>query len=156
MNKFMQTAYEQALLAGQQGEVPVGAAIYRNGVLLAAAHNLTEQMQDPTAHAELLAMREALKKLGTKNLKGCVLYVTLEPCAMCIGAIHLCKMDRVYFGAYDAKSGACGGRLDIPLSGCFDYHTEIYGSIDEPACEKLLTDFFQSVRKGNQHGAEAK
>lgn len=147
MHKYMKTAYNEALLAKAQGEVPVGAAIYRGDTLIASAHNMVEQTNDPTAHAELLAIRKALSALGTKNLSGCSLYVTLEPCAMCIGAIHLCKIDKVYFGAYDAKSGACGGRVDVPWSGCFDYKTEIYGSIDEPECKKLLTDFFKTIRK---------
>lgn len=154
MNKFMQTAFCEAMLAREQGEVPVGAAVFKNGELIASAHNLTEQTGDPTAHAELLAIKAALEKLGTNHLMGCALYVTLEPCAMCTGAIHLCKLDRVYFGAYDAKSGACGGRLDLAHSGCFDYKTEIYGSIDEPECERILTEFFQSIRKGDNDGAE--
>lgn len=143
----MKMAYEEALLAKAQGEVPVGAAIYRGDTLIASAHNMVEQMGDPTAHAELLAIQKALSALGRKNLSGCSLYVTLEPCAMCIGAIHLCKIERVYFGAYDLKSGACGGKVDVPWSGCFDYKTEIYGSIDEPECKKLLTDFFKTLRK---------
>ena len=154
MNRFMQTAFNEALRAKEQGEVPVGAAIFKDGELVAAAHNRTEQTKDPTAHAELLAIRLALKKLGTKNLAGCALYVTLEPCAMCAGAIHLCKMDRLYFGAYDTKSGACGGHTDLARSGCFDYKTEIYGGIGELECEKLLTSFFQSIRKGENHGRE--
>lgn len=147
MDKWMETAYREALLAKEQGEVPVGAAIYKDGKLIAKAHNLVEQSKDPTAHAELLAIRTALAELKSKNLSECSLYVTLEPCAMCIGAVHLCKIKRVYFGAYDAKSGACGGRVDVPWSGCFDYKTEIYGGIAEPECEKLLKDFFESIRK---------
>ena len=85
---------------------------------------------------------------------GCELFVTLEPCAMCTGAIHLCKLNRVYFGAYDAKSGACGGSVDLPVSGCFDYKTEVYGSIDEPQCEAILKEFFKDIRKGGKHGAK--
>lgn len=147
MHKYMETAYNEALLAKEQGEVPVGAAIYMGDTLIASAHNMVEQTKDPTAHAELLAIRKALANLDAKNLSGCSLYVTLEPCAMCIGAIHLCKIDKVYFGAYDAKSGACGGKTDVAWSGCFDYKTEIYGSIDEPECKTLLTDFFKTIRK---------
>lgn len=155
MNEFMQVALKEAALAAEQGEVPVGAAVYRDKKLIAAAHNRMEQTGDPTAHAELLAMKEALKRLGTKNLTGCELYVTLEPCAMCIGAVHLCKVDRVYFGAYDIKSGACGGSVDLPANGCFDYKTQVYGSIDEPDCELILKNFFKKIRKGEKSGAQS-
>lgn len=148
MNRFMQVAFEEALLAKKQGEVPVGAALFKNKKLVAADHNRIEQTGDPTAHAELLVLKSAVKKLETKNLTGCELYVTLEPCAMCIGAAHLCKLDKLYFGAYDIKSGACGGCVDLPISGCFDYKTQVYGSIDEPMCEAILKDFFKKMREG--------
>ena len=151
MCKFMELAIEEARIAEAEGEVPVGAVIVKNGEVIAKAHNLVESNQDPTAHAELLTMKQALARENTKNLMGCSLYVTLEPCSMCIGAAHLCKISRVYFGAYDPKSGACGGRIDVAQSGCFDYKTEIYGSILEPACEKLLTDFFQEIRKDGKN-----
>lgn len=147
MNEFMKAAYNEALQALKEGEVPVGAAIFKDGAPVSAAHNMVEQTKDPTAHAEMLAIRKALEKLDAKNLAGCDLYVTLEPCSMCIGAIHLAKIEKVYFGAYDEKSGACGGRIDVPWSGCFDYKTEIYGSIAEPECKKLLTEFFVGLRK---------
>ena len=152
MNECMSVAFEQALLAKELGEVPVGAAVFKDGKLIAKAHNLVETNRDPMAHAEIFAMKEALRVLGAKNLSGCSLYVTLEPCAMCIGAAHLCKMERVYFGAYDEKSGACGGRTDVPWSGCFDYKTEIYGSIAEPQCRELLTTFFKNVRRERSDG----
>ncbi len=154
MHEFMETAYREAILAKEQGEVPVGAAIYKGKELIAKAHNLVEQTKDPTAHAEMLAIRQALEKLRAKNLAGCSLYVTLEPCAMCIGAIHLSKIDKVYFGAYDPKSGACGGCVDVPWSGCFDYKTEIYGSIDEPLCRALLDTFFKEIRKEGKTGGD--
>jgi len=147
MNKFMQVALTEAEKAAQEGEIPVGAAIFKDGILVCACHNLCEQTKDPTAHAELLAIWKALEKLGRKNLSGCELYVTLEPCAMCAGAIHLTKLDRVYFGAYDAKSGALGGSVDLSRCGCFDYKTEIYAGIDEPACETILKNFFRNIRK---------
>lgn len=147
MNKFMQVARKEAEQAAQEGEIPVGAAVFKDGVLICACHNLCEQTNDPTAHAELLAIQAAQKKLGGKNLSGCELYVTLEPCAMCAGAIHLSKLSRVYYGAYDAKSGALGGAVDLSQSGCFDYKTEIYAGIDELACEAILKDFFEKMRK---------
>ncbi|MBR4874775.1 MAG: nucleoside deaminase [Clostridia bacterium] len=147
MNKFMEIAYNEAKKAYEKGEVPVGAAVFKDGELIASAHNECEEGKNPTSHAEILAINKSLKVLGTKNLSGCTLYVTLEPCPMCTGAIHLAKIDKVYFGAYDIKSGAMGGCLDLAQSGCFDYKTEIYGSIDEPECEALIKDFFKNLRK---------
>lgn len=150
MNKFMQKALSEAKKAFLESEVPVGAVVVKDGEIIARAHNLTEQNQNPTHHAEMLAIESALKNLGTKNLKGCELYVTLEPCAMCIGACALCKIDKVYFGAYDTKSGACGGKCDVLREGCFDYKTEIFGGIDETDCKKILADFFVQIREEKQ------
>ena len=147
MNKFMQEAIAEAKKASAKNEVPVGAVIVKDGEIFARAHNLCEQNQNPTHHAEMLAINGALNALNTKNLKGCELYVTLEPCAMCIGACALCKIDKVYFGAYDTKSGACGGKCDVLREGCYDYKTEIYGGIDETDCKKILTDFFAGLRE---------
>lgn len=150
MNKFMQKALSEAKKAFLESEVPVGAVVVKDGEIIARAHNLTEQNQNPTHHAEMLAIESALKNLGTKNLKGCELYVTLEPCAMCIGACALCKIDKVYFGAYDTKSGACGGKCDVLREGCYDYKTEIFGGIDETDCKKILADFFVQIREEKQ------
>lgn len=147
MNKFMIEAINEAKKALCEKEVPVGAVIVYNGEIVAQAHNLSEKNQNPTHHAELLVIERALKVLGTKNLKGCELYVTLEPCAMCISACMLSKIDRVYFGAYDTKSGACGGKIDLSRENCFDYKTEIYGGIEEEECKKIITDFFEKLRK---------
>lgn len=147
MNKFMKVAYDEALAAKKKGEVPVGAAVFMGDKLISSAHNLCEQTKNPMAHAEMLAMEKALGALGAKNLSGCDLYVTLEPCAMCTGAAHLNKIKRIYFGAYDAKSGVCGGNTDLTRTGCFDYKTEIFGAICEPECEALLKEFFKTLRK---------
>lgn len=147
MNKFMIDAIKEAKKAASVGEVPVGAVIVYNGEIVARSHNLSEKNQNPTHHAELLAIEKALKALGTKNLKGCELYVTLEPCAMCISACMLSKIDKVYFGAYDTKSGACGGKIDLSRENCFDYKTEIYGGIEEDECKKIIADFFEALRK---------
>ena len=147
MNKFMQKAIAEARKAASEGEVPVGAVVVKNGEIVARNHNLTEKNQNPTHHAEMLVIEKALKTLGTKNLMGCELYVTLEPCAMCIGACALSKISKVYFGAYDTKSGACGGKCDVLREGCYDYKTEIFGGIEEIECKKILTDFFASVRE---------
>lgn len=150
MNKFMYEAIAEAKRAAKESEVPVGAIVVKDGIIVARAHNLTEKNQNPTHHAEMLAINIALENLGTKNLSGCELYVTLEPCAMCIGACALCKIDKVYFGAYDTKSGACGGKCDVLREGCFDYKTEIFGGIEETECKKILTDFFETIRKGSE------
>ena len=150
MNKFMKEAIEEAKKAFSEGEVPVGAVVAKNGRIISRAHNLSEQMNNPTHHAEMLAINRALGSLGAKNLIGCELYVTLEPCAMCIGACALCKIDKVYFGAYDTKSGACGGKCDVLREGCYDYKTEIFGGIEETECKKILTDFFAQVREEKQ------
>lgn len=147
MNKFMQEAICEAKIAATEGEVPVGAIVVKNGEILARAHNLCEKNQNPTHHAEMIALGKALEELGAKNLLGCELYVTLEPCAMCIGACALCKIDKVYFGAYDTKSGACGGKCDVLREGCYDYKTEIFGGIEETECKRILTEFFESIRE---------
>lgn len=147
MNKFMLKAIDEAKKAAKENEVPVGAVVVFKGEVVSCAHNLTEKNNNPTHHAEILAINEAIKILGTKNLKGCELYATLEPCAMCISACALCKIDKVYFGAYDAKSGACGGKMDVLREGCFDYKTEIFGGIEETECKKILTEFFQKIRE---------
>lgn len=150
MNKYMKEAIAEAKCAYIADEVPVGAVIVMNGEIVARTHNLSETNKNPTHHAEILAINQALKNLGTKNLKGAELYVTLEPCAMCIGACALSKIDKVYFGAYDTKSGACGGKTDILREGCFDYKTEIFGGIDETECKEILSDFFKKVRNENE------
>ena len=150
MNKFMCEAIKEAKEAKKMNEVPVGAVIVHDGKIIARAHNLAEKNKNPTHHAEILAINKALKELGVKNLKGCELYVTLEPCAMCISACLLCKIDKVYFGAYDTKSGACGGKIDILREKCFDYKTEIYGGREEKECKQIIVDFCDSVREGRK------
>lgn len=154
MNKFMEVALNEARIAAKEGEVPVGAAIFMGENLISSAHNMIEQLYDPMAHAEILAIKKAVSMIDVKSLSECSLYVTLEPCPMCAGAIHLCKLKRIYFGAYDIKSGACGGCVDLRNSGCFDYKTEIYGGIDEPLCEKILKDFFIEIRKEDKISAK--
>lgn len=150
MNKFMYEAIVEARKAAIELEVPVGAVVVLDGEIVARSHNLTEINNNPTHHAEMLAINKALENLGRKNLAGCELYVTLEPCAMCIGACALCKIDKVYFGAYDTKSGACGGKCDVLREECYDYKTEIFGGIEETECKKILTDFFEGIRRGRE------
>ena len=156
MNKFMQEAIKEAKKACECNEIPVGAVVVRDGNVVSRAHNLVEANKNPTHHAEMLAIDKALKSLNVKNLMGCELYVTLEPCAMCIGACALSKIDRVYFGAYDTKSGACGGKTDVLREKCFDYSTEIFGGIDETECKRILTDFFERMREEKENERNSK
>ena len=145
-NSKMQIALSEAILAKNEGEVPVGAAIFLGDALIASAHNETAKTKQADAHAELLAIRKAANLLGDWRLSDCELYVTLEPCAMCCGAILLSKIKRIYFGAYDRQSGVCGGKIDITLENLFGSQPEIYGGICEQECQKLLTDFFTDLR----------
>ncbi len=145
-NSKMQFALNEAILAKNEGEVPVGAAIFLGDTLIASAHNETIKTKQADAHAELLAIRKAAKILGDWRLSDCELYVTLEPCAMCCGAILLSKIKRIYFGAYDTQSGVCGGRIDITGENLFGSQPEVYGGICEQDCQMLLSDFFTDLR----------
>jgi len=140
INFFMNEALEQAKIAAKKGEVPVGAVIVKNEEILAEAHNLIETDNDPTAHAETLAIKEAAKQLGNWRLEGCSIYVTLEPCTMCIGAIKQARIEKLYFGPFDEKFGACGSLYD--LSG----EIETYAEILAKESKDLLKEFFEKLR----------
>ena len=142
----MRSALAQAVLAQSRGEVPVGAVLVGEGRLVAEAHNLTIARRDPTAHAELLAMRIALERLGVDRLTDCTLYVTLEPCAQCAGAIVLCKVGRVVFGAWDDKAGMAGSVGDLLRHPRLNHRPEVLGGVLGEECGKLLQDFFASRR----------
>jgi tRNA(adenine34) deaminase len=145
MKVFMKEAYAQAEKAYDSGEVPIGAVIVRRGKVIAAAHNMRESQKDPTAHAELLAIRQACEVLGSPDLRGCDLYVTLEPCPMCMGAIILARINVLVFGCSDYSFGAAGSRYqlaDHPNAK----HLKIYGGIMERECAELLRDFFGDLR----------
>ena len=142
----MREALKQAKKAFEKDEVPVGAIIQRDGEIIARAHNLRETHQDATAHAELLAIRKACKVIGSWRLVNCSLYVTLEPCAMCAGAIVLSRLDKVVFGAHDPKSGACGSLLNIPEDERFNHRPEIISGVLAPECGEILKDFFRLKR----------
>ncbi len=148
-NKYMQMALNQAILAKDKGEVPVGAVIVDSNSknIISASHNLCETNKDPLAHAEILAIKNALIQLNQQYLTDCDIYVTLEPCPMCAGAISLCHIRRVYFGAYDVKMGGIehNSRVFSHQDGL--YKPESYGGIMEKECSKLLTDFFLKLRK---------
>ena len=140
-NKFMQIAFDMAKEACEKGEVPVGAAILRGDELISMAHNETIEKNNPCAHAEMLAIERAFEKTGAYRLDDCEMYVTLEPCPMCAGAIALARLKRVYFGAYDAEKGAFGGKIDIAPD--MNIKTEIYGGIEENESKKILKNFFR-------------
>ena len=142
----MAAALEQARRAASIGEVPVGAAVLREGTVVARAHNETVQRRDPTAHAELLAVRQALSSLQTDRLSDCTLYVTLEPCAQCAGAIVLTKVGRVVFGVYDPKAGMAGSVGDVLRHPGLNHRVEVIGGVGEEECGGLLQDFFRDRR----------
>ena len=142
----MAAALDEARRAASTGEVPVGAAVFREGALVAAAHNETVGRNDPTAHAELLALQHALQSLHTDRLSDCTLYVTLEPCAQCAGAIVLAKVDRVVFGAYDPKAGMAGSVGDLLRHPALNHRVEVIGGVREEECGALLRAFFESKR----------
>ncbi|HMH83482.1 MAG TPA: tRNA adenosine(34) deaminase TadA [Gemmatimonadales bacterium] len=142
----MEVALEEARRAASAGEVPVGAAVFRDGAVVAHAHNETVARRDPTAHAELLALQEALRNLQTDRLTDCTLYVTLEPCAQCAGAIVLAKVARLVFGAYDPKAGMAGSVGDLVRNPGLNHRVEVIGGVEEEACGRLLQDFFRDRR----------
>lgn len=146
MVDFMQQAVSLAGDASARGEVPVGAVVVLEGKIIASAHNLVESKNDPTAHAEMLAIRLACEKLNSPRLTDCDLYVTLEPCAMCATAISFARIKRVYFGAYDEKGGAVENGARIFSQKTCHHKPEIYGGIAENECGDLLKDFFKQLR----------
>lgn len=144
----MAEALDQARAAGRRGEVPVGAVVVEaaSGRVLASAGNRTEELADPTAHAEMLAIRAAASALGTPRLEGCDLYVTLEPCPMCAAAISFARIRRLYFGAYDSKGGGVDHGPRIFSHPTCHHRPEVYGGIDETRSAMLLTEFFRARR----------
>ena len=142
----METALLEAERAADLDEVPVGAAIVRDGTVVALAHNETVRRADPTAHAELLAIERALQALATDRLTDCALYVTLEPCAMCAGAIVLAKMGRVVFGAWDDKAGMAGSVGDLLRHPRLNHRPEVLGGVEAERCGAPLQAFFKARR----------
>ena len=144
--QFMQQALEEAKLAAKAGEVPVGAILVRDGQVIARAFNQPITQHDPSAHAEILALRAASKLERNYRLPGTTLYVTLEPCTMCAGAMLHARVDRVVFGAYDPKTGAAGSVMDIFSEKQINHQTEVHGGIMSEECGQLLRDFFKERR----------
>lgn len=143
---FMRLALREAERAPEHEDVPVGAVVVREGEVLAAAHNERELRQDPTAHAEIIALRGAARAAGSWRVLDSVIYVTLEPCAMCAGAIVLARVPRLVYGARDAKAGACGSVLDIPSEPRLNHRPEVAGGLLAHECGELLSGFFFSRR----------
>ena len=146
MEEYMQEALKEANAAAAEGEVPIGAVIVRGGEIIARAHNRTEQAKDPTAHAEILAIREAAARLGGWRLPGCSMYVTVEPCSMCAGAIVWSRSERLYIGAMDPKAGACGSLYSIPTDSRLNHNVEVETGLMGEECSRLMKDFFRKLR----------
>ncbi|MBQ2953561.1 MAG: tRNA adenosine(34) deaminase TadA [Clostridia bacterium] len=144
--KWMRLALEEAQLAADEGETPVGAVLVKDGQLIARAHNRRENDHDPTAHAELLCMREGAKALGDWRLRGCRLYVTLEPCPMCAGAMVMSQLTECVFGAADARQGCCGSVYDLPGDAALQGVTTWQAGLLEAECASMMKDFF-AVRR---------
>jgi len=142
----MRSAMALASAAAAQGEVPVGAVVVKDGEIIGRGSNQPIGTHDPTAHAEIVALRDAAAQLGNYRLVGCELYVTLEPCAMCVGAMLHARLARVIFGASDPKTGACGGALDLAREPALNHHTTFAGGVLEEECGALLKRFFAERR----------
>ncbi len=145
--KFMKLAFKEALKAEKKDEVPIGAVVVLDGKVIAKAHNLMEKTQLASAHAEILAINKACKKLKSWRLDGAEMFVTIEPCAMCAGAIVNARMKKVYFGAYEPKSGAAESKFSVLTESGLNHKTEFEGGIMEGECSKLIKNYFKAKRK---------
>ena len=143
---FMRMALEQAARSAAVGEVPIGAVLVHEGRVLAQSHNHREAWQDPTAHAEMIVIREGAKALGRWRLIDSTLFVTLEPCAMCLGAMVLARISRLVFGARDPKAGACGSVLDFACEPRLNHRMKVVGGMLEDESQRMLTEFFRELR----------
>jgi tRNA(adenine34) deaminase len=143
----MRMALEEAARAPAAGEVPIAALVVHEGRVLAQTHNYRESWQDPTAHAEVIVIRAAAAALGTWRLTGATLYVTVEPCAMCTGAIILARVSRVVFGAWDPKGGACGSLFDLPTEPKLNHRVQVTGGVLDQESQALIQTFFKQLRE---------
>ena len=148
--KFMKEALKEAKKAYEKDEVPVGAIIVKDGKIISRAYNLKESKKDTTCHAEILAIKKASKKLESWRLEGCTMYVTLEPCPMCSGALIQSRIDKVVIGTMDYKTGACGSVLNLSNDYKFNHKLDIEAGIMKEECEKILQDFFKYLRKNKK------
>ncbi len=143
---FMREAIKQAKIAYEHDEVPVGVIITHQNKIIAKAHNQVEMLKDPTAHAEMIAITQATSSMSSKWLYDCNMYVTLEPCSMCAGALVLARIKNLYFGAKDKKTGACGSVFNIPESEKVNHKIEVKTGLLEAECSEIMTNFFKSKR----------
>lgn len=148
--KFMKEALKEAKKAYNKLEVPVGVVIVKDNKIIARAHNVKEQKQDTTKHAEILAIQRASKKLGSWRLIDCEMYVTLEPCSMCAGALINSRIKTVYIGTLDPKTGACGSVLNLLKDYKFNHNVELETGILQQECEELLKKFFKELRQAKK------
>lgn len=144
--KFMKEAIKQAKKAYDKEEIPVGAVIVKDGKIIARGYNKKEEKKDTTQHAEIIAIQKASRKIGAWRLQDCEMYVTLEPCAMCTGALIQARLKRVYIGTMDPKTGACGSVLNLLEDYKFNHKVEVETNIRQKECEKILKDFFKYLR----------
>ena len=143
---YMRVALEEAGIAAAEGEIPVGAVLVKDREIIARAHNRREGTQDPTAHAELLCLREGARRLGSWHLRGCTLYVTLEPCPMCAGAMVMSQLTRCVYGAADARQGCCGSVYDLPGDKALGGATQWEAGVEAESCAQLMSGFFARRR----------
>jgi len=142
----MQYAFKEAEKAYAKEEIPIGAVVVFDNRIIGKGHNQVETLRDPTAHAEIIALTSAAEYLSSKVLLGCTMYVTLEPCSMCAGAIVLAKLEALFFGAYDNKSGACGSVLNITNNKALNHQLSVTGGIMDDRCGELIRSFFDVKR----------
>jgi tRNA(adenine34) deaminase len=147
--RFIKIAIEEAGIAQENGDVPIGAVIVHNGQIIGKAYNQREQLQDPTAHAEIIALTQAAAALESWRLEGCTIYVTLEPCPMCAGALVLARIERLVYGCDDPKTGAVKSLYNIVTDGRLNHRIEVTGGVLADECSKLLQQFFQKRRSEN-------
>lgn len=152
--EYMRMALELAKEAAAAGEVPVGAVIVKDGIVVGKGRNSTEADKDPTCHAEIKAIRQAAETLGGWRLFGCSMYVTLEPCSMCAGAIVLARLDHLYIGTLDPKSGACLSLANIPSDDRLNHQVELHFGILQQECSAILKEFFRELRNKNTQAEE--
>ncbi len=150
----MRLALEQAQAAGTLGEVPIGAVVVRDGVVIGRGYNLRETQRDPTAHAEIIAIREAAHTLSAWRLTGCTLYVTVEPCPMCAGALILGRLDRLVYGTPDPKAGAVTSLYQLLDDDRLNHRMAVTAGVLADDCAAILRDFFQQLRKGCAQGTD--
>lgn len=156
MEKFMKEALKEAKKAYEKEEVPIGAVIVKDNKIIARAHNLRETRKQAVAHAEILAIEKACKKLGAWRLEDCDLYVTLEPCTMCAGAIINARIKKLYIGTMDEKGGAVGSKINIMKDVKLNHTTEVISGICKDECSKILKDFFKHLREGEKFDKNSK